>query len=177
MRASSRPYSVSGFGASVIAGSASLAIGTVPSRTDRRLAASPRPRTPFTITLTARAEQRRRAGLPRLCRPPCAARMTCRRSGTRGSLGGRLLREQLEVADQALVALDRVFLVQRPLLLLDQQDVGVGGLVDAEVPILALDVGQLGGERRRGEAVAGVDHLDEALRRVAGLLQFPLIGG
>src|SRR6266446_6864617 len=46
---------------------------------------------------------------------------------------------ELEVADQALVALDRVLLVERALPLLDQQQVGVAGLEDAQMAPLHRD--------------------------------------
>ena len=76
---------------------------------------------------------------------------------------------ELEIADQALVALDRVFVVAAQILFLDQQQVGVAGLEDAQVAVRDLDVGELGGKRRRLEAVAGVDQLDETLRGDPGL--------
>ena len=59
---------------------------------------------------------------------------------------------------------------QRALLFLDQQQVGIGRLVDAQMPALDIDLGELGGDTASVETVAGVDQLDETFRSDAGVL-------
>ena len=68
-------------------------------------------------------------------------------------------------------------MIAAQVLLLDQQQVRVAGLEDAQMPVRDGDVGQLWPERRRVKALAGINHLDQALRADAGLLQLALIGG
>src|ERR1700720_2628658 len=105
-----------------------------------------------------RAELRQSVWLSSICRMAPGSPAS---AGDPARLGD--LREQLEVGDEPLVALDRVILVAALVLLLDEQQVGVAGLEDPQVAARNVDLGELRRDRRRVEAVAGVDQFGQTL--------------
>ena len=88
-------------------------------------------------------------------------------------LGRLRVGEELQIGDQAVIALDPVFGARMVgATLLDEEDLWVGRGEDAQPALIQHEVRELFGERRRPDARAHVDELDKALGRDAGRAQF-----